>query len=92
MNNNNLGELYKNPKVGVVKKYMAEILKGRYPNNAEFIERIATLLATDQDVSQFGVLIGNVFQAGYEKSVKDHRAELSKHGITITVKPEEPNH
>jgi hypothetical protein len=88
---NDLSGLYKNPKVGVVKKYMAEILKGRYPNNAEFIERIASLLVTDQDVSNFGTLIGNVFQTGYEKSVADHRAELAKHGITTTVKPEESN-
>jgi len=83
-----LSALFKNPKVHVIKKYMADILQDKYPKNEEFIERLAMLLVTDKDSESFGKLIGNVFQRGYEKSVEDHRKELSKHGITVTIKPE----
>ena len=71
---------------------MADILQSKYPKNAEFIERLALLLVTDKDTQEFGNLIGSVYQAAYEKCTADHKKELDKHGIKVTIRKEEPNH
>lgn len=83
--NTNWLNFLQNPKSNVIKKYMADILQHRYPPNANFLDRIASTLTTEQDMKDFAALVSSIYQAAYEKSVNDHREQLSKLGITTTI-------
>ena len=65
---------------------MAEILRGRYQDNVEIIDRISSTLATEKDLKDFAQLVGQIYQSAYEKSVNDHKEQLAKLGITTSIK------
>jgi hypothetical protein len=87
---NNIVEHYLNKKSYVIKKYMADILKEKYPDNESIIERISSCLTTEKDAQAFGTLIGNVYEAAYKKAVSEYKDQLAKLGIEAVIKPE-PN-
>ena len=79
---------YLNSKSYAIKKYMAEILKEKYPQNENIIERISNCLTTEKDAQEFGILVGNIYEAAYKKAVGDYKEQLAKLGIEAVIKPE----
>ena len=79
-----------NPRCFTLKKWFIELLDKDYVPHDDIIERIASSLATDQDMKQFGTLITSVFEKGYRKAVEDYRGQVEKLGIKINVVSEEP--
>jgi len=79
-----------NPQTFAIKKYMAEILKDKYPTHEVIIERIAVILATARDYEAFGKLIGDLYETAYLKAVNDHKDALAKVGLKVSVVPEKP--
>lgn len=74
-----------NQRIPAIKKMMFEFLKERYSKNDQIIERLAGVLQTDRDTQEFIKLMIDVYEAGYMKSVEDHRDQLTKAGIQVKV-------
>ena len=77
-----------NPKNNHIKKAMFQVLKERYAENENIIERIGASLITDGDSKAFFKLVADLYEMGYLKSVNDHREQLVKLGFIATVVPE----
>lgn len=74
-----------NPKSHYVKKSMFELLKERYTKHEDIVERISVSLLTDKDLQAFLQLSLELYEIGYLRSVEDHRAQLEKMGIKVSV-------
>lgn len=71
-----------------VKKAIFEVLQEKYVKNESIIERLINSLGTEKDCQDFLQLIADSYEAGYLKSVNDHKAELQKVGLVARIKPE----
>ena len=80
-----------NPRSFTLKKWFIELLQEDYPKFDTIIERVATSLATDQDLKEFGQLVTHVYEKAYRKAVEDYRSEVERLGIKINVSAGEPN-
>jgi hypothetical protein len=76
-----------NPKAFTIKKWMAQLLPHQYPKHDNTVERLSVALVTDRDLSDFGALITELYEAGYRRAVTDYKAEFEKLGITVNVVP-----
>lgn len=76
-----------NPRGHYLKQTMYEVLKERYPNNEQIIERIGVSLTTEKDLESFTKLVSDIYEIAYLKSVDDHREQLQKAGLVAKVVP-----
>lgn len=74
-----------NPLKSAIHKYMADLLKDKYPYHYQILERISHNLITEQDVREFGKLISELYQLGYMKATKDYTEKLAEQGINLEV-------
>jgi len=76
---------FMNPQSTVLKKYLFDILRERFPRNEDIIERVAAALVTQGDLQGFSQLIMDVFETGYFKSLNEQKEILTKAGIKVNV-------
>ena len=74
-----------NPQSTVLKRYLFEILREKFPRNEEIIERVASALVTQGDLQGFSQLIIDVFETGYFKSLNEHKDILTRAGLKVNV-------
>lgn len=74
-----------NPKAFTLKKWFYDLLKIDYVTHDQTIERVATSLATDKDLQDFGKLIGQVYETGYRKAIEDYRKQIEDLGLSIKI-------
>jgi hypothetical protein len=79
-----------NPHSFTLKRYLFEVLGNRYQKNETFIERLSSVLNTQDDVEKLGALIRDLYEAGFIRAVERYRGELEKMGYSTTVTQEEP--
>lgn len=77
----------RNPAVLIMKKYLADILKERFPKHVEIIERIGLAMQTDKDIDSLGKLVADLYEVGYYKAVNDYQAQLANLGYNIKIGP-----
>ena len=78
-----------NPHSNVIKKYMFDILRERYGQNEEIIERIAPSLITQNDLTDFGKLVMDIYEIAYFKAIEEQSDILKKAGIKVNITPSE---
>lgn len=83
--NSNFNHFMMNPKAFMIKKWLAPILNERFAHNQSILERLSTVLATDQDVKDFGNLVTDIYDAAYRKAVEDYRKQLEELGLKVTI-------
>ena len=83
-------ETLANPQSQLVKKFIFDLLQERYGRNVDIIERISRQLITKGDLENFIKFAIVLFEAGYLKAVSDHKDVMTKMGIPVTVKAQEP--
>ena len=76
-------QMMSNPQGFVIKKYMAEILKDKFPIHQEILERLSINLVTANDLQAFGKLISDIYQTGYLKAINEHQELLNKLGYKV---------
>jgi len=81
-------DIMANPKGYVIKKFMFEILKERYPKHEDFLERVGHFIVTDSDIEAFRKFIVDIYEIAYLKAVEDHREQLAKAGLKVKIVPE----
>lgn len=85
--NSNYMKYMSNPKAFTMKKWFYDLLGMEYAAHDTIIERISGTLATQQDLEDFGKLIGQVYEKGYRRAVDDYKKEAEKIGLTVSVVP-----
>jgi len=76
-----------NPHSFTLKKWFATLLRKSYTSdNDVIIERVASSLATNQDVEDFGKLMGALYESGYQRAVEDVKGQVEKHGLQVDIK------
>jgi len=77
-----------NPRSFTLKKWLIELLQEKYTPHDVIVERVSTSLTTDQDLTDFGQLITQIYESGYRKAVGDYRSQMEDLGVKVTVGPE----
>jgi hypothetical protein len=78
-------DVINNPRGYTVKKTLFEFLKSRYAQNEDIIDRISYHLATEKDAKAFIQLMMDAYEIGYTTAVDQHKEQLAKVGIKVTV-------
>jgi hypothetical protein len=76
-----------NPRSHYIKQSMFEVLKERYSQNEQIIERLGVSLLTESDCKGFLKLVSDIYEVAYMKAVNDHREQLEKIGLAAKVVP-----
>lgn len=77
-----------NPRLFVIRKWIFELVKDKFPNHEEVIERISNSVATDRDLQALGKLLGDVYEAGFMKAISDYQGEFKRLGIQVNITPQ----
>jgi hypothetical protein len=83
--NSNYIKYLSNPKGFTMKKWFYDLLGLEYAGHDAIIERVATSLTTQQDLEDFGKLIGQVYEKGYRKAIDDYKKEAERVGLKVSV-------
>lgn len=70
-NQSNLFKFMTNPRSFTLKRWFYDLLKEKYPPHEAIIERVATSLATERDLEDFGKLIMQLYDSAYRRAVAD---------------------
>jgi len=76
-----------NPRGHYLKKTMFEVLQERYAQNEQIIERMGVTLLTENDLTAFLKMVGDIYEMAYLKAVNDHREQLQKAGLVARIVP-----
>ena len=74
-----------NPRGHYLKKTMFEVLQERYAQNEQIIERMGVTLLTENDLTAFRKMVGDIYEMAYLKAVNDHREQLQKAGLVARI-------
>lgn len=88
---NNMMKYMANPKAFTIRKWLYDLLKLQYSAHDEIVERVSTSLSTDRDLTDFGNLMSQVYEAGYRKAVDDYRSQIEGMGLKIHIVQPEPS-
>ena len=84
---NELMSYMSNPRSFTLKKWFATLLKEKYTAEHDLIiERVASALATNKDVEDFGKVMGALFESGYRRAVNDLKGQMEEHGLKVNIK------
>ena len=73
------------PQAQVVKQYVAQVIKGKWKQHEEIIDRISQQLVTTRDIEAFNTLLKDFYETGYHQSVEQHKAALESVGMRAEV-------
>ena len=74
-----------NPTLFTLRKWLSELIKEKYQKHDNIVERISASLVTNSDVSEFGLLITDIYETAYRKAVTDYKDQFEKMGVKINV-------
>lgn len=77
-----------NPQAVAIRKYLFDILKERYGKNSSYIERLASSVITKEDYESLGVLVADLYEAGFMRAMDQYKEQLAKVGMKVSVVPE----
>lgn len=80
-----------NPAGYALQKYMFELLKERYGNHQEIMERLCHYLVTESDMHKFAKMAIELYDAGFTRAVEEHKDQLAKLGLKARVMPARQN-
>jgi hypothetical protein len=72
-----------------IKKYLFEILQGRYQKNERFIDRLSSMIVTKEDYESLGALVADLYETGFLKAVDEYRGQMTKMGLNVSVVAEQ---
>ena len=76
-----------NPRGHHLKKTMFDVLKERYAQNEQIIDRLGVTLLTEGDLNNFMKMVADIYESAYMKAVEDHKEQLQKAGLIARVIP-----
>jgi hypothetical protein len=79
---------FRNPQSYVIKKYIYEMLKSRYPAHEPIINRLSNLLVVPEDIEAFGKMIADTYEAGFIRAVEQYQSKLEEMGYKVNITSE----
>jgi hypothetical protein len=70
-----------------IQRFMSDILKDKYNDHQEIIDRISHYLVTEADVKKFGAMVADIYQLGFTQATSDYTKKLSEQGFNFEVVP-----
>lgn len=80
-----LDQLINNPRGMALKKFMFDLLKEKYGQHDDLLDRIASFLVTEKDLIAYSKMVSDIYEVGYHKAVADYKEQLADMGIGVTV-------
>lgn len=80
-------DFVRNPNEIYIKKYMFDILQGRYSQHEKIIEQLSKSITNKEELEQFGKLIADVYECGFLKAFNDYKKQIEKLGFKIDIGP-----
>ena len=74
-----------NPLKIAIQKFLMEMLKERYTNHAQVIERMCHYLVTEQDAKQFSAFAADLYQLGFARATKEYTQKLAEQGFKLEI-------
>lgn len=75
-----------NPYTTAFKKYMNQFLGSHFEQHKDTIERISSIIITEQDFKNAMQMIACVYESGFMKAAEDYRVHFDKMGIKLEIK------
>ena len=76
------------PYTKAIKHYMFEIMPEKYTTQTDdVIDRVVHSLATKRDAENFIRFLGDVYQAGWNKAMKNVGESLEQNGFKLKITP-----
>lgn len=66
-------------------KYLWEMLQERYESNQHIIERVVSVIITEQDIKDFGKLIADLYDMGFQRATNQYKEHLERLGYVVSV-------
>ncbi len=66
-------------------KYFFELLKEKYGDHTDLLERLSHYLVTEKDLQDLGALVSDVYEVAYRKSILDYQAQLAAKGVHVSL-------
>lgn len=77
-----------NPYARAIKKYLVQVIPHRYTEEVdETAERLVHHLATKQDAERLIRLLGDIYQAGYDRAIESAKEAMKERGMRLKVVP-----
>lgn len=80
-----LEQLMQNPRGMALKKFMFDLLKEKYGQHEDLIERMASYLVTEKDLVAYSKMVSDIHEVGYLRAVADYKEQLAEIGIGVTI-------
>lgn len=68
-----------------LKKFMFDLLKEKYGQHEDLIERMAAYLVTEKDLLAYSKMVSDIHEVGYLKAIADYKEQLAEMGIGVTI-------
>ena len=68
-----------------IKKTLVELLKEGYVPNHLAIETIANTIRDKRDFQEIAKLILSIYEAGFQRAIKEHEKILKKSGLKVKI-------
>ena len=82
--------MFMNPYPTGIKKVFFELLKENYTRYENSIDDVSELASNEKRYKTLAELFLAVYEAGYVRSVKEHKQVLEKLGVKATIKEKSP--
>jgi hypothetical protein len=66
-------------------------MNNHYSKHHELITRVLAQIALQKDITQFGQMLVDCYDAGYTKAVEDYRKAVEKVGFKVNIVAEKTN-
>jgi hypothetical protein len=74
-----------NPYQVALHKYMFELLEERYHHHSNIISRVGHYLVTEQDLREFSLMLGDMYEKAYTKALNDYHTQLEAAGVKVAI-------
>lgn len=64
---------------------MFDLLQERYQGHQNIIARLSHYLVTDQDLREFSIMLGDIYEKAYTKALNDYQIQLEANGIKVAI-------
>lgn len=78
-------DFLRNPNEIYIKKYMFDILQGRYVNHEKFLEKLSKFINTKEELEELGKLVADIYESGFLKAFNEYKNQMEKIGMKMTI-------
>jgi len=78
-------EAWANPRGVALKQYLYQLLKDRYGNHEDMVERLIHVVRTDGDLEALGRMFIDSYEMGFIAATDQYRDILNKMGYNVNI-------